>query len=100
MIAAQVACYHLLGIRNEEESQVVAVIEHPESAADHRLAVRRVGQADSRLPSVVIAVDVGGQAGLVFPSQAIIDCQLAGNPPLILKESSPVAMINLFAVMR
>src|SRR6266478_3768125 len=99
VIAAEVARCHLLGIRHVEERQVITVIEHPEPSANHGLAVRGVGQPDSRLPTFVVRGYVGCQARLVIPPHAGIQRQLAGDPPLVLKEKSPIAMVNLTVVI-
>src|SRR5208282_4472691 len=65
-----------------------------ESRANHCLAVRGKGEADSRLPSVVIRLHERRQARLDIPPKAVIESQLGSDPPLVLYKGAPVSVVD------
>src|SRR5262249_45353661 len=83
---------------NEEKGHVIAIEKQPVAGSNYGLIVRRVSEAYSRLNGPPIGIDMIFQSRFKVVAQAVIEGQLWGQPPLILRKEAVVAVIELVSV--
>src|SRR6266478_3935536 len=77
-----------LWMRDEEETNVVAVAEEPEPGANDRVFVRRIRQPHSGLEGLVEVVHRTAESGLIIPAHSIVQREFGSDPPLVLGEKA------------
>ena len=86
--------------RNKEEGQVISIGEDPVSGANHGLGIGSEGKSHSGLKVLVITVDKEPQAGFEIVAQAVVQGKLPGELPLVLREESIVAVVEIDVEIR
>jgi len=85
----------LLRGRNKKEGERVSVVEEPIPRANDGLRVRRIGDSDSRLDSVMVGIHKKPESSLEVIPRAIVQRELGGDAPLVLSEEAVVAVIQV-----
>src|SRR5713101_6230875 len=83
-----------LGTGNKKERERISVVKDSIPCANDRFRIRRVGDPDSRLDAALISVDEESQTRFDVISRPVVQSELRRDPPLILSEKPPVAVVQ------